>query len=180
MYRFEMNRWITCLLVALFTFLFCTQVNAANQVVTSNADSGAGSLRQAILDVLDGESITFNLGAGNEVITITSELGTGWAKGMTIDGDNVAGSGTNITVKVFTPGVSTFPVFNLRPATGRTVTLKNMTMRGGNISAGSGGGDSDGGFRLIASHGELCCAGFQGTIRRRALCREFYRCNYYQ
>jgi len=139
MHCFEQSRWKKCILATLFTVLFSTHAAAANQVVTSNADSGAGSLRQAIADVLDGESISFNLGVGNEVVTITSELATGAAKGITIDGDNAAGSGVNVTIKVFNPGISTFRVFNLNPQAGRTVTLKNMTIRGGNVSAGFGG-----------------------------------------
>ncbi|HMV86365.1 MAG TPA: putative Ig domain-containing protein [Blastocatellia bacterium] len=48
------------------------QVNcASNPVVTTNADSGAGSLRQAILDACSGGTITFNL-AANSTIKLTS------------------------------------------------------------------------------------------------------------
>ena len=56
---------------------------AADQVVTSNGDSGEGTLRQAITDVGNGETITFNI-VGNDVITITSELGI--TESMTING----------------------------------------------------------------------------------------------
>jgi hypothetical protein len=61
--------------------LFFPSANAANQVVTSNSDSGAGSLRQAIADVGVGEEITFD---DDYTITLTSTLTVG--KSMTITG----------------------------------------------------------------------------------------------
>ncbi len=60
-----------CWLAAILFFGFTA--TAANQVVTSNGDSGAGTLRQAIADVGAGETITFNLSAGNETIILTSD-----------------------------------------------------------------------------------------------------------
>ena len=52
---------------------FSTSLMADNQVVTSTANSGVGTLRQAITDVGDGETITFNI-SGSDVVTISSEL----------------------------------------------------------------------------------------------------------
>jgi len=112
---------------------------AANQIVTSNANSGSGSLRQAIIDVTDGGQITFNLSAGNETITLSSELSI-TAKGITIDGANTLGSGVSITVQVSTPGSSTWRVFNLAPGADKSVTLQNLTLKGGDISGSSGYG----------------------------------------
>lgn len=119
-------------------FFFLGTANAANQVVTSNSDSGAGTLRQAIADVGDGETITFNLSSGNETITLSSAFGTIWDKSVTINGDNTAGSGTNVTVQVTTPKVSTYRVFYLRPDAGKTITLQNMNIQGGATSDGGG------------------------------------------
>ena len=121
-----------------FLFLFAVISGyAADQVVVNNNDSGDGSLRQAIADVDDGEKITFNLAAGNEIITILSELAI--AKSLTIDGANTAGSGVQVTVKVTTPGPdgSAYRVFNI---TAGTVNINNLVMQGGAPADGSGGG----------------------------------------
>ncbi len=79
--------------------IFClpfSPVRAADQLVANNNDSGAGSLRQAIADVGVGETITFNLSSGNETIILASTLTVD--KNLTIDGDNTAGSGVNVTL----------------------------------------------------------------------------------
>ncbi|MGD8452285.1 MAG: hypothetical protein PVJ57_10745 [Phycisphaerae bacterium] len=59
--------------IGLFLVLFGLNeaVRAADQVVTNNNDSGAGSLRQAMLDVHDGGTITFD---GDYTITLASNL----------------------------------------------------------------------------------------------------------
>ena len=110
------------MLLALTSFT----TTAANQVVTSNADSGAGTLRQAITDVGSGETITFNLSTGNETIIIASELLIN--KSLTIDGANTAGSGVPVTVQVTTPATSPYRVFNI--AVLGTVTINNLIMYG--------------------------------------------------
>src|SRR5690349_17257659 len=75
-----------------------------NPVVTNNADSGAGSLRQAILDACDGSTITFANTVASP-ITLTSQLVI--AKNLTIQGPGAAAltiSGNN-SVRVFGIGV---------------------------------------------------------------------------
>ncbi|MFZ4545999.1 MAG: beta strand repeat-containing protein, partial [Bacteroidales bacterium] len=121
---------------------FTTTASCSSAVtVSNNNNSGAGSLRQAITDVCDGGTITFNLSAGNETITIASELSLD--KNITIDGTNTAGSGTHVTVQVTTPGVSGWRVFNIS-AVGKTINIGNLAINGGDISdiisGGSGGG----------------------------------------
>ncbi|NQU32200.1 MAG: hypothetical protein HQ521_03110 [Bacteroidetes bacterium] len=123
---------------------FTTLPSCSNAItVTTNADAGAGSLRQALADVCDGGTISFNLSSPNETITISSELSI--TQGVTIDGANTTGSGTPVTVQVTTPGTSTWRVFNIN-ASGKTVNISNMTIKGGDIStegdvpAGYGGG----------------------------------------
>ncbi|MDH6535715.1 putative outer membrane repeat protein [Parabacteroides sp. PM5-20] len=54
----------------------------ADQVVTNNNDSGAGSLRQAIIDATAGETITFD--SGITAITLNTEITID--KPLTIDG----------------------------------------------------------------------------------------------
>ncbi len=135
---------------------------AADQVVNNNSDSGAGSLRQAIVDVGDGEQITFNLSSGNETITISSELSLS-AKGIIIDGDNTAGSGTNATIQVTTPGTSTYRVFNLNPGASKTVTISNVTINGGDISLQTSPGNRGGGIYLSSGTLNLTKATVSGS-----------------
>ena len=111
-----------------------TTTGSFSTVVTSNLDNGGTStLRYIIANCADGATITFNLGSGNEVITLDTE-DIDITKSLTIDGDNTSGSGTNVTVKVNNPNTSEFRVFNITSNAG-TVSIDNMTVRGGNISA---------------------------------------------
>lgn len=103
--------------------------------VTSNANSGAGSLRQAIADAGDGDNIVFELDSGYETITLTEQLEiTG--KSLVIDGENTGGSGIPVTVTVTNPGVSNWRVFYINPGAGKTVDLANTTINGGKVVAG--------------------------------------------
>ncbi|NQV19184.1 MAG: T9SS type A sorting domain-containing protein [Armatimonadetes bacterium] len=115
-----------------------TNLMAANQVVTSNADDGGGpltTLREAIAAVGDGEEITFNLSAGNETITLASQLTIN--KNLSIDGDNSAGSGIDVTIQANAdPNTATYGVFSISSG---TVTISDMTIRNGN-SGSSGNG----------------------------------------
>ena len=116
--------------------LICLSAIAADQVVTSNADDGSGSLRQAINNVSPGGNITFNLPGGSETITIASELAI--TKGLTINGANTAGSGTAVTIQVTTPGTSAWRVFEIS-ASGSTINLQNMALQGGDMGVYYGG-----------------------------------------
>ena len=155
-FRNVQRSFFTGLAISAF-IAFPNFTHAADQVVTNNDDSGAGSLRQAILDIessgSDGDEITFNLSGGNETITISSQFALIWQKNFIINGDNVAGSGTDVTVQVTSPGVSNFRIFEIRPYSG-THTIKNMTLRGGALTADQGGaikvhsGDATGNLTL--------------------------------
>lgn len=125
-----------CLLVMLAGFP-CNAL-AADKVVTNGDDSGAGSLRQAIADVGDGDTITFNID-GSDTITLTSE-DIDITKGMTINGINQA-TGNAVTVQVTTPGESgsAWRVFYI-VANGKTITISDMTIKGGDISTANGFG----------------------------------------
>ena len=90
--------------------------------VTSNADAGAGSLRQAIADICAGGTITFD---SDYTITLTSgELGT--SIDMTIDG----GSHT-----VIVDGNAASRVFHI---TSGTLNLKHLTIQNGQADNGGG------------------------------------------
>ena len=127
-------------IAVLFVLMSGSGLFAANQVVTTNSDAGIGSLRQAIADVSDGGTITFNLSTGNETIVLSSELLI-TAKGVTIDGANTAGSSTWITVQVTTPGTSPYRVFWI-DALDKTSIISNLYVKGGKFSGTSsqGGG----------------------------------------
>ena len=109
---------------------------AVSRVVINNNNSGAGSLRQAIDDAGAGDDITFNLSSGDEIISIDEELEI--YESITIDGSNTAGSGVDVTVKVTTPGTSGYRVFNI-DASGKTLNISNMTIKGGDIGDDNGG-----------------------------------------
>ena len=86
---------------------------APTQTVTTNADSGAGSLRQAIDNLAPDGTITFNLPTGSNKITLGSEIAI--TKPVTINGANTGGSGTPVTIQVTEPGVSAWRALNLDP-----------------------------------------------------------------
>ena len=93
-------------------------------IVTSSADSGEGSLRQAVSDVQAGGTITF--ADGLETIVLTEFI---WiAKSLTIDGpgaDELTVSGNNVT-----------QIFDI--ATNTTVTINGLTIRDGSDANGAG------------------------------------------
>jgi hypothetical protein len=111
----------------------------ANQVVTNNNDSGAGSLRQAIIDVGSGEEITFD---ADYTITLASQLTIG--KSMTITG---RGEGQTIVQSNANPDTATYRV--LEVSAGNTVTLSNMTIRNGKTADGASGSDGDDGGGIL-------------------------------
>ena len=101
-------------------------VNICLLMVTSNADSGAGSLRNVLADAVDGDVIAFDLPAESNVIAVASTLqlpeNRFGAQGVTIDGDNngrglVLDGGSNKLV--------------LRVNGGNVVSVKNVVFRNG-------------------------------------------------
>src|SRR6478735_7989246 len=52
--------------------LIALSTQAATITVTNTNDSGAGSLRQALADAVDGDTINFNSSLNGETITLTS------------------------------------------------------------------------------------------------------------
>ena len=105
--------------------------NAAS--VTSTADSGAGSLRQAVSDLCAGGKITFNSSLSGQTITLTSAQLT-IAKNMTIDGSGLASqvtvSGGNAVRVIYVNASVTAAVKALKVTKGEAATGNN---RGGGI-----------------------------------------------
>ena len=94
--------------------------------VSTNSDSGAGSLRQVIADICAGGTITF---AGDYTITLASELVID--KELTIDG-----TGHSVTVS----GNHVTRVFNVTANTG-TATFNRLTIANGNVTSTDCGSD---------------------------------------
>jgi len=97
--------------------------------VTTTADSGAGSLRDAVFQAESGDKITFSL-PSNSTITLTSgEIDISEAKDLTIDGANV----TNLTIS----GNNASRIFNLKSNSSSVnqFTLKNLTLTKGRATS---------------------------------------------
>jgi dockerin type I repeat protein/parallel beta helix pectate lyase-like protein len=107
-------------------------------VVTNTNDSGPGSLRQALADADNGDTITFNFGtrphapAIADVITLTS--------GELIIDDNIIidGPGANALVVERNNAAPNFRIFHVNSA--NTVTIEGMTIRNGRLVGSDGGG----------------------------------------
>ena len=124
---------------ALLALIGAGVVHATTLTVTTTADSGAGSLRQAIRDAASGDTIDFNLSGCPCTITLTSgELVIG--KNLTITGpgtDLLTISGNNASRVFFVnPGASgatTGP-----PATNPVVNISALTIANGKARGGTG------------------------------------------
>lgn len=123
-----------------------TTASSFSPVVTSNADDGGtATLRYIMANCDDGAEITFNLSAGNETIILNDLINITYpGKNYNINGENSAGSGTQVTIQVAEPGITTHKLFTFRPGTDKSITLSNMTLKGGDVSGsygtyGSGG-----------------------------------------
>ncbi|GAB4386287.1 MAG: hypothetical protein Kow00121_52560 [Elainellaceae cyanobacterium] len=105
----------------------------ANIIVTTTADSGAGSLRAAIASATAGSTIRFAATLANKTITLTSgQLEIAAGKNITIDGSTAAGlsiSGNNKSRIFAVKSNQNAPT---------TVTFKNLSLING-YSAETGG-----------------------------------------
>ena len=102
--------------------------SAATITVTNGGDSGAGTLRQAITDAADGDTIQFN--GGISTITLTSGE-------ILIDKNTtIQGPGANkLTVKRDS-NASNFRIFEV--ASGKTVVISGLTISGGSVTDAGG------------------------------------------
>jgi hypothetical protein len=139
--------------LTLLLSLSISEASSKTWVVTSNTDGGKNSLREMLFLAGDGDNIIFALPVGYEVISLYSELFI-QGKSLTIDGRNTEpGSGFPVTVQVLNPGQSPYRLFRLDPGFRRSVTLKNLMLRGGDVSGS--GTMADGGVILLELDGAL-------------------------
>lgn len=106
----------TALIIIACLFFTSPEISAGTITVNNAADSGTGTLRQAIANAVSGDTITF---AGDYSITLASELTV--SKNLTIDG-------TDHTIVI--SGNHTTRVFNV---TAGVVTFKALTITAGNV-----------------------------------------------
>ena len=96
-------------------------------IVTNSNDSGPGSLRQALADVNDGDTITFNLGGAATISLTSGEL--------VIDKSiAVVGPGANLLTISRAQSAPTFRVFHVMPS--HTVTIQGVTVSNGSTFQG--------------------------------------------
>jgi len=89
--------------------------------VSSDQDSGTGTLRQLIADATAGDSIVI---PGNYVIILTSELS--FDKNLRINGQGA-------TIQVAEPGVSAIRIFTITSTNLTSAGLYNLVLKGGNV-----------------------------------------------
>ena len=116
--------------------------------VTSAADAGAGSLRQAITDATAPDTrIRFAAGLAGSTITLTTgELNAGTNRTLTLDGSGLT---SGITVS----GNNASRVLTM--AGGSSVTVDSLTITGGRGTAGGVGGWGGGLAIPPGSHGNV-------------------------
>src|SRR6478672_10528373 len=99
--------------------------------VTNTNDSGPGSLRQALVDSQDGDTIDFDSSLNGQTVTLTSgELLIN--KNITI-----SGPGANL-LAVSRAAKAAFRIFHVTPD--HTVTIEGLMISNGSVLNGFGGG----------------------------------------
>ena len=131
----NLKAWAALLMAALaasvlMAVVLASPAQAAPFSVTNTADSGEGSLRQAISDADAGageDTINFDPSLSGQTITLGSQLAVADSAGLIIDGGSA-----NITVS----GNNAVRVFEVR--SGAKLTLNNLTVANGRGAAGGG------------------------------------------
>jgi outer membrane autotransporter protein len=128
---------------------------AADFTVTSNADSGAGSLRQAIINSnAAGGSNNIIINSGVGTITLTSGDLPTINNNATIVGNNNTLSGGNTFRGLFVGGFSGTTQTSVSVSVS-DLTIANARARGGNGTQGGGGGAGLGGALFVAANATL-------------------------
>src|SRR6476646_3256778 len=113
---------------------------ATTITVTNTNDSGPGSLRQALADAQDGDTINFDPSV-NTVTLTTAELAID--KSVTL-------SGAPQMVTVVRASQTEFRIFHVMP--GHSVEINGLTISGGHITGDNGGGILNDNSTLTIAH----------------------------
>src|SRR5882724_6235136 len=139
--------WVSVLLnlrTRICLALFCSVSMSAYAdiiTVTNTNDSGSGSLRQALADANDGDTIDFDPSLKGQTISLTS------AELVINKSITISGFGPNLLAVSRAQNAPAFRIFNLMP--GRSVTIQSLTISNGLAPEfGCGGGILDEGSLL--------------------------------
>src|SRR2546423_14056610 len=133
-------RRITTFAIGLLLYAVALPVHAATITVTNGNDSGPGSLRQALADANDGDTINFDPSVGTVTLT-TAELAID--KSLTL-------SGAPQMVTVARSSQTEFRIFHVMP--GHSVEINGLTISGGHITGDNGGGILNDNSTLTIAH----------------------------
>jgi len=105
---------------------------ATTITVTNTNDSGPGSLRQALVDANDGDTIQFDLALNGQTILLTSgEL-------VVSDSITISGPGPSLLAVSRNSQSSNFRILHIQP--NHTVAISGLTISNGNLINVSGAG----------------------------------------
>jgi len=131
--------------IPFFFTLLCAAVSsvqiafAATITVMNTNDSGAGSLRQALADANDGDSINFDAALSGTITLTSGEL-------LVNDSITISGPGANILA---VDGNAASRVFHI--SSGKTVTILGLTIRNGHDEIAGGGIYNDHGILTVSN-----------------------------
>lgn len=142
-----MNRWTTkTMWMTVFPALFFSLPGQA-QVVMNTNDSGSGSLRQVVADAASNATITFDASLNGETIVLETEIVL--SDDLTIDAsalpNGIRISGNSNGNQELEPGETR--IFKVLPE--RTVLLRALTLRDGQVETRSGLPELTGGGAIL-------------------------------
>jgi hypothetical protein len=109
-------------------------LRGATITVVNTSDNGPGSLRQALADAVDGDTVNFDSSLNGQAITLTSgQLLVN--KSITITGP---GADQLRLLRSTTLGTPEFRIFYI--SSGNTVTISGLSISGGHVPSDFGGG----------------------------------------
>src|SRR5436190_1359270 len=120
--------------------------DGATLIVTTTADTGPGSLRQALADAQDSDTIQFDPALNGQTILLTTAA-------LVINKNiTVSGLGPDLLSVSRSSSAPQFGIFHILP--GHTVAIQGLTISGGftGTFSGSGGGILNEGATLAIDH----------------------------
>lgn len=147
------------LITILFTLIFSLNATAETLTVTNNNDTGAGSLRQAVSDAVDGDEIVFDAALFDTTITFGSAISITQDIQITGIVGNVITLDGNDATRHFTISGATVEISNLTLTNGNAAPGGSMSLTGSNVTitnsmlinnnSGSNGGAIDNGTTTL-------------------------------